>query len=46
MQSPPIVIDHSFEIKQSTVEGAGLGCFTTRNIIKGEYVGPYRGELL
>jgi hypothetical protein len=32
------------EVKQSSIEGAGLGVFATKFIESGAWFGPYRGE--
>jgi hypothetical protein len=32
------------EVKQSSIEGAGLGVFATKSIESGAWFGPYRGE--
>ena len=41
----PLVIERSFKVLPSTIEGAVRGVFTDRVIPKDTYIGPYTGKM-
>jgi hypothetical protein len=46
LSESPLVIDHSLIVKRSNIDHRKLGCFTLRELVQGEYLGPLTGKLV